>query len=60
MYNAVSPDEPESLVESPDVIDPDDPPRPDSYYGVSKVAGEAFGSYYADRHAIEVVNLHIG
>lgn len=60
MYNAESPDEPESLVEDPDVIDPDDPPRPDSYYGVSKVAGEAFGSYYADRHGVEVVNLRIG
>lgn len=60
MYNAASPDEPESLVEDPDVIDPDDPPRPDSYYGVSKVAGEALGSYYADRHGLEVVNLRIG
>jgi L-arabinose 1-dehydrogenase [NAD(P)+] len=60
MYNAAAPDEPESLVEDPDVIDPDDPPRPDSYYGVSKVAGEALGSYYADRHGLEVVNLRIG
>jgi L-arabinose 1-dehydrogenase [NAD(P)+] len=60
MYNAASPEEPESLVENPDVIDPDDPPRPDSYYGVSKVAGEALGSYYADRHGLEVVNLRIG
>lgn len=60
MYNAVSPDEPESLIEDPDVIDPDDPPRPDSYYGVSKVAGEALGSYYADLHGLKVVNLRIG
>ncbi|WP_336364112.1 NAD-dependent epimerase/dehydratase family protein [Halalkalicoccus salilacus] len=60
MYNAASPDEPESLVEDPDVIDPDDPPRPDSYYGVSKVAGEVLGSYYADRHGLEIVNVRIG
>lgn len=60
MYNAADPADPESLVEDPAVVDPDDPPRPDSYYGVSKVAGEALGSYYADRHGLEVVNLRIG
>lgn len=41
-------------------VDPDDPPRPDSYYGVTKAAGEAMGSYYADRYGIEVVNVRIG
>ncbi|MEM4780366.1 MAG: NAD(P)-dependent oxidoreductase [Halalkalicoccus sp.] len=60
MKNAADPAEPESMVEDPSVVDPDDPPRPDSYYGVSKVAGEALGSYYADRHGLEVVNLRIG
>jgi L-arabinose 1-dehydrogenase [NAD(P)+] len=42
------------------VLDPTDPPRPDGFYGVSKVAGEALGSYYADRHALEVLNVRIG
>lgn len=37
-----------------------DSTRPDSYYAVSKVAGEALGSYYADRYDLEVVNLRIG
>lgn len=60
MSNARDPAEPESLVEAPSVVDADDPPRPDSYYGVSKVAGEALGSYYADRHGLEVINLRIG
>ena len=40
---------------------PDDlPPRPDTYYGVSKVAGEALGSLYHDRYGLDVVCLRIG
>jgi nucleoside-diphosphate-sugar epimerase len=35
-------------------------PRPDSYYGVSKVTMEALGSLYADRHGLDVVCLRIG
>jgi len=35
-------------------------PRPDTYYGVSKVAMEALGSLYADRHGMDVVCLRIG
>ncbi|HST63741.1 MAG TPA: NAD(P)-dependent oxidoreductase [Mycobacteriales bacterium] len=35
-------------------------PRPDTYYGVSKVAGEALGSLMADRYGLEVVCLRIG
>lgn len=34
--------------------------RPDSFYGVSKVAGEALGSLYADRYGLSVVCLRIG
>jgi uronate dehydrogenase len=41
-------------------ISPRDPPRPDSLYGVSKVAGEALGSLYADKFGLEVVALRIG
>ena len=37
-----------------------EPPRPDSYYGVSKVFGEALGRLYADKHAINVACLRIG
>ena len=60
-YNIDDPSDPESM--TPDdvrTIDPDDPPRPDSFYGVSKVAGEALASYYADRHGVESVSLRIG
>jgi nucleoside-diphosphate-sugar epimerase len=35
-------------------------PRPDSYYGVGKVACEALGSLYHDRHGIDVVCARIG
>ena len=35
-------------------------PRPDTFYGVSKVAGEALGSLYADRYGLDVVCLRIG
>ena len=38
----------------------DEPPRPDSYYGVSKAAMEALGSLYADKYGLEVVSLRIG
>jgi len=35
-------------------------PRPDSLYGVSKVAGEALGSYFHDHYDLDVVCLRIG
>ena len=42
------------------VIDADDPPRPDSMYGISKVFGEQLSRYYFDRAGIETVCLRIG
>ncbi len=40
---------------------PDDlPARPDTFYGVAKVAGEALGSLYHDRYGLDVVCLRIG
>lgn len=41
-------------------VGPDDPPRPDSRYAVSKVLGEALGRLYADKHGMSVVCLRIG
>jgi uronate dehydrogenase len=35
-------------------------PRPDTYYGVSKVAGEALGSMYHDRYGLNVLSVRIG
>lgn len=35
-------------------------PRPDTFYGVSKVAKEALGSLYVDRYGLDVVCLRIG
>ncbi|WP_395481841.1 NAD-dependent epimerase/dehydratase family protein [Streptomyces sp. KHY 26] len=35
-------------------------PRPDTYYGVSKVAAEALGSLYHDRYGLDVVCVRIG
>ncbi|GAA4929221.1 NAD(P)-dependent oxidoreductase [Streptomonospora halophila] len=39
---------------------PDEPPRPDGFYGVTKVAGEALGQMYADTFGLEVVALRVG
>jgi uronate dehydrogenase len=41
-------------------IGPDDPVRPDTLYGVSKVFGESLGRLYVDKHGLEVVCLRIG
>ena len=38
----------------------EEPMRPDSRYGVSKVFGEALGRLYADKHGLEVACLRIG
>ena len=35
-------------------------PRPDSFYGLSKVAVEGLGQLYADRFGLEIVSLRIG
>ncbi|WP_137288712.1 NAD-dependent epimerase/dehydratase family protein [Natronorubrum halophilum] len=60
MSNTVSPIRPETTVGKPDVVRPDDGMDPDTYYGVTKVFGEAMGHYYAKRHGMDVVNLRIG
>ncbi|ADB61291.1 NAD-dependent epimerase/dehydratase [Haloterrigena turkmenica DSM 5511] len=60
MSNVVSPIRPESTVGKPDIVRPDDEMDPDTYYGVTKVFGEAMGHYYANRHGLDVVNLRIG
>jgi uronate dehydrogenase len=39
---------------------PDEPPRPDGFYGVSKVAAEALGQLYADTFGLQVVALRLG
>jgi uronate dehydrogenase len=43
-----------------DLLGVDLPPRPDTYYGLSKAFGEALGRLYADRYGMEVVCLRIG
>jgi len=60
MHNIADPAVPESLRADAEAVRPDDETRPDSFYAVSKVSGEALGSYYADRHGLDVVNLRIG
>ncbi|WP_224447719.1 NAD-dependent epimerase/dehydratase family protein [Haloprofundus salilacus] len=59
-YNVDAPDNPESLADPVRTVRPDDPTLPDSFYGVSKVSGEALGQLYAARHDVDVVNLRIG
>jgi len=36
------------------------PPRPDSWYGVTKAAGELIASYAADRYGLDVMSIRIG
>ncbi len=43
-----------------DPVPVDTRPRPDTFYGVSKVAKEALGSLYVDRYGLDVVCLRIG
>ncbi|MBB5233929.1 NAD-dependent epimerase/dehydratase family protein [Deinococcus budaensis] len=40
-------------------IGPDVPVRPDTYYGVSKVFGEALGRMYFERYGVEFVGVRI-
>lgn len=35
-------------------------PRPDSFYGASKVFGETLGRFYHDKHGLEFIALRIG
>lgn len=44
----------------PPLITPQDPIRPDGFYGVSKAAGEAIARMYYELHGIESVCLRIG
>ncbi len=60
MANTVSPTRPETTVGKPAVVRPAEPPAPDTYYGITKVFGEAMGHYYATRHDLEVINCRIG
>jgi uronate dehydrogenase len=43
-----------------ETVGPDDPVRPDTFYGVSKAFGEALGRLYSDKYGLEVVCLRIG
>jgi len=43
-----------------ETITPQAPPRPDSYYGLSKAFGENLAQFYFDRHGLETVSLRIG
>jgi uronate dehydrogenase len=43
-----------------ETVSPQDPPRPDGYYGLSKLYGEGLASMYWDRYGIQTVCLRIG
>ena len=51
---------PRAEVPAGEVLRTDVAPRPDTFYGVSKVAAEALLRLYADRHAIDAVVCRIG
>ncbi|OWA35393.1 NAD-dependent epimerase [Saccharibacillus sp. O16] len=41
-------------------VEPEDPYRPDSFYGLSKCYIELLGRLYADKHGISSINVRIG
>lgn len=41
-------------------ITEEDEPRPNSYYGVSKIFGESLGRYYSEVYDIDFISLRIG
>ena len=43
-----------------EVITPQDPVRPDGYYGISKAFGENLSRFYFDRYGIETACMRIG
>ena len=43
-----------------ETITPQAPPRPDTYYGLSKAFGENLAQFYFDRYGLETVSLRIG
>jgi uronate dehydrogenase len=43
-----------------DLLGADAPPRPDTFYGVGKVAAEALLRLYADRHSVDAIAARIG
>lgn len=62
MYNMSDSAEPRSQrsAEESRAITTQDDPRPSGPYGITKVAGEAIGTYFADRYDLDVVNARIG
>lgn len=59
-YNATDDDLEIITMGHAQTIEGDAPTRPDSFYGVSKVAGEGLTKFYAAKDDLEVVNLRIG
>lgn len=59
-YHGFDPDSGTFTEPGAPMISPDDPVRPDSEYGVSKVFGEAMARYYSDRWGIKAICLRIG
>ncbi len=45
---------------SDEQVEPEDPYRPDSFYGLSKCYIELLGRLYADKHHISSINVRIG
>lgn len=39
---------------------PESVPRPDTFYGVAKVAGEALASLYADKYGLTMISVRLG
>ena len=42
------------------LVSEDAPVRPDSFYAVTKIFGEALGRFYAEKHGLSVISARIG
>ncbi|MCH7906037.1 MAG: NAD(P)-dependent oxidoreductase [Chloroflexi bacterium] len=50
----------DDVPQTPPIITPQDPPRPNGVYGAAKLWGEALGRYYSDAHGMSVICIRIG
>ena len=60
MHNMADVTKPNSMTAQSRSVTTQDPFAPSGPYGISKVAGEAIGSYFANRFGIEAINVRIG
>jgi nucleoside-diphosphate-sugar epimerase len=59
-YGMLARNEIDRLPPGAKMLDQNDPPRPDSFYGVGKLFGENTGRLFADRYGMSVLCIRLG